>query len=149
MLLHLLFSFLWNFFSRVVFFYHPLTTASSSDNRDMSIVSSSPTWAISTCFFPVGHDPWPFDQLYGWIWGCPGLSRALLNQGAQNKADCVSYALGIGMVWLSAHQCEPGSHTWVLSCEKENALMSLIYSGSLGTCPKIAIGLLAQSILSD
>lgn len=72
----------------------------------MSIVSSSPTWAISTCFFPVGHDPWPFDQLYGWIWGCPGLSRALLNQGAQNKADCVSYALGIGRT-AGVTKCSP------------------------------------------
>lgn len=139
------------FFSRVFFFNHSLTPVSSPDNRDMPIVRSSPTWAKSTCFFPVDHDPWPFYLRCGWIWGCPGLTQPHLNQGAQNKADYVSYTLEIGRsAGVTAY-----SPTWarvsLLSPElwKGDCFMSLIYLGSLRMCPKIAIGFLAQSILSD
>lgn len=141
-LLHLLFSLSWNFFLECFFLKnHSLTPASSPDKRHIPIVTFSPAWAKSTCFFPVGHGPWPFYQLCCWISGCPGLSLALLNQGAQNKTDYMSYALGVSGT-AGVTKCSP---TWArVSCLspelwKGECFMSLIYSGSLGMCPKIAI----------
>lgn len=118
--------------------------------KHMAIVTSSPAWAKSTCYSPIDHDPWPFYQLCFWILGGPGLSLALLNQGAENKTDSVSYGLGVsGTARMT--KCSP---TWAriscLSSElwKGECFMSLIYSGSLGTCPSIAVCFFAQSILS-
>lgn len=118
--------------------------------KRIAIVTYSPAWAKSTCYSLIDHDPWPFHQLCFWILGGPGLSLALLNQGAQNKTDSISYGLGVsGTAGMT--KCSP---TWAriscLSSElwKGECFMSLIYSGSLGTCPNIAICFFAQSILS-
>lgn len=138
------------FFLDLFFSNHSLAPVSSPEKKHIATVTSSPAWAKSTYFSPIDHNPWPFYQLCFWILGGPGLSLALLNQGAQNKRDSMSYALGVsGTAGMT--KCSP---TWArISCLtselwKGECFMSLICSGSLGTRPNIAICFFAQSILS-